>query len=322
MDGRAPHVPVLADEAIGYLVPEPGTRDGTDGGVVVDATLGAGGHAERILDAMGPSGRVLGIDRDDVALAIARERLARFGDRVRFERGNFDDLEYIVRASGWDPVAGVLYDLGVSSMHFDDPARGFSYQHDAPLDMRMDRSQDRTAADVVNTYDQRDLTRILRTYGEERWASRIAQFVVRARRRKPLSTTVELVELIRDAVPHAARRVGPHPARRTFQALRIEVNGELDALSSSLPQAVATLGVGGRLVAISYHSLEDRIVKRFMVAEARGEVPRLRLLTRRPETAGEAEVTINPRASAAKLRAAERLASPPGGWTPPEGSAA
>src|SRR5438132_1667386 len=150
MDGRAPHVAVLADETIGYLVPQAGRSEG----VIVDATLGAGGHAERLLDAMGPAGRVLGIDRDDAALAIARERLARFGDRVRLERGNFDDLEDIVRATGWDPVAGVLYDLGVSSMHFDDPARGFSYQHDAPLDMRMDRSQRLTAADVVNTYEQ------------------------------------------------------------------------------------------------------------------------------------------------------------------------
>ena len=318
MDGRAPHVPVLADEVVGYLV----HQAGAGAGVVIDATLGAGGHAERILDAMGRDGRVLGIDRDDGALEIARERLARFGDRVRLEHGNFDELEDIVGAAGWDPVVGVLYDLGVSSMHFDDPARGFSYQNDAPLDMRMDRSQGLTAADVVNSYEQRDLTRIIRTYGEERWASRIAQFIVRARRRRPLSTTLELVELIRDAVPHAARRVGPHPARRTFQALRIEVNGELDALGSSLPQAVATLGVGGRLVAISYHSLEDRIVKRFMVAESRAEVPRLRLLTRRPETATEAEIAVNPRASAAKLRAAERLAAPPGGWTPPEGSAA
>jgi 16S rRNA (cytosine1402-N4)-methyltransferase len=317
MDGRAQHVPVLAGEAVGYLVPEPGR----DGGVLVDATVGAGGHAERLLDAMGPRGTLLGIDRDDTALALARERLARFGDRVRLVRGNFDELEDIVRAADLDAVAGVLYDLGVSSMHLDETERGFSYQHDAPLDMRMDRSQQLTARDVVNTYAQRDLTRILRTYGEERWASRIAQFMVRARRRRPLSTTLELVELIGDAVPHAARRVGPHPARRTFQALRIEVNGELDALQASLPQAVATLGVGGRLVAISYHSLEDRIVKRFMVGESRGEVPRLRLITRRPVQADEAEVVANPRAKAAKLRAAELLAAP-FDRTPPEGSAA
>jgi 16S rRNA (cytosine1402-N4)-methyltransferase len=317
LDGRAPHVPVLADHVVGYLVPEPGRSEG----VVVDATVGAGGHAERLLDAMGPRGALLGIDRDDGALALARERLARFGDRVRFARGNFDDLEEIVHAADLDGVAGVLYDLGVSSMHLDDPERGFSYQRDAPLDMRMDRSQQLTARDVVNTYSQRDLTRIIRTYGEDRWASRIAQFMVRARRRRPLSTTLELVELIGDAVPHAARRVGPHPARRTFQALRIEVNGELDALQTSLPQAVATLGNGGRLVAISYHSLEDRIVKRFMVGESRGEVPRLRLLTRHPLQADEAEVVVNPRAKAAKLRAAERLAAP-FDHTPPEGSAA
>ena len=318
MDGRAAHVPVLPDQAVGYLVPEPGRMEG----VVVDATLGAGGHAERLLDAMGPGGKLVGLDRDPDALRRAGERLARFGDRVRFVHGNFDELADLVSAEGGDLVAGVLYDLGVSSMHFDDPARGFSYQHDAPLDMRMDPTQDLTAADVVNRYPQRDLTRILREYGEERWASRIAQFIVRGRRRRPLSTTLELVEHIRDAIPSAARRVGPHPARRTFQALRIEVNGELDALAASLPQAVAMLRASGRLVAISYHSLEDRIVKRFMVGESRGEVPRLRVLTRSPVRPDEAEVIANPRAKAAKLRAAERLAAPPLDWTPPEGSAA
>src|SRR5688572_30009675 len=272
MDGRAAHVPVLLDEAVGYLGPDPGRMEG----VVVDATLGAGGHAERLLDAMGPGGELLGIDRDADALARARERLAPFGDRVRLAHGNFDDLEDIVRAEGRDAVVGVIYDLGLSSMLVDDPARGFSYQHDAPLDMRMDRTQQLTAKEVVNRYPQRDLTRILREYGEERWASRIAQFIVRERRRRPLSTTLELVELIRDAVPSAARRVGPHPARRTFQALRIEVNRELDALQASLPQAVAVLASGGRLVALSYHSLEDRIVKRFIREEAAGEAPRLR----------------------------------------------
>jgi 16S rRNA (cytosine1402-N4)-methyltransferase len=318
MDGRAAHVPVLLDLAVGYLVPEPGRMEG----VVVDATLGAGGHAERLLDAMGPGGKLVGIDRDPDALRRAAERLAPFGDRVRLVHGNFDELADLVAPAGGDLVAGVLYDLGVSSMHFDDPARGFSYQHDAPLDMRMDPTQELTAADVVNTYAQRDLTRILREYGEERWASRIAQFIVRGRRRRPLSTTLELVEHIRDAIPSAARRVGPHPARRTFQALRIEVNGELDALAASLPQAVAMLRASGRLVAISYHSLEDRIVKRFMVGESRGEVPRLRVLTRSPVRPDEAEVIANPRAKAAKLRAAERLAAPPFDGTPPEGSAA
>jgi 16S rRNA (cytosine1402-N4)-methyltransferase len=318
MDGRAAHVPVLLDQAVGYLVPEPGRMEG----VVVDATLGAGGHAERLLDAMGPRGELVGIDRDPDALGRAGERLARYGDRVRLVHGNFGDLADLLHEAGREHVAGVLYDLGVSSMHLDDAARGFSYQHDAPLDMRMDTTQELTAADVVNTYPQRDLTRILREYGEERWASRIAQFIVRGRRRRPLSTTLELVEHIRDAIPSAARRVGPHPARRTFQALRIEVNGELDALQSSLPQAVAMLRASGRLVAISYHSLEDRIVKRFFVAESRGEVPRLRVLTRSPLRPDDAEVIANPRAKAAKLRAAERLAAPPFDWSPPEGSAA
>jgi 16S rRNA (cytosine1402-N4)-methyltransferase len=313
VDGRAPHVPVLADAVVGLLA------DGRIEGVVVDATVGAGGHAERVLDAF-PHARLLGIDRDSDALALARHRLDRFGDRVQLEHGGFDELAEIVGDSG--PVDGVVYDFGLSSMHLDDPERGFSYREAGPLDMRMDRSQDLTASDVLNTYEQRDLTRIFRQYGEERWASRIADFIVRARRRRPLSTTLELVELIRDAVPSAARRGGPHPARRTFQALRIEVNGELDAIHASLPQAVATLREGGRLVAISYHSGEDRIVKRFMVAESRGEAPRLRVVTRSPVRPDDAEVAVNPRAKAAKLRAAERLAAEPRDWTPPEGSAA
>ncbi len=209
-------------------------------------------------------------------------------------------------------------------MHLDEAGRGFSYRDAAPLDMRMDQFQELTAAEVVNTYPHPDLARIIRIYGEERWASRIATFIVEARRRRPLSTTLELVELIRDAVPSAARRGGPHPARRTFQALRIEVNGELDAIGSSLPQAVATLRVGGRLVAISYHSLEDRIVKRFMVGESRGEVPRLRVITSRPVQPQEEEVAANPRAKAAKLRAAARWGlHPSGGYRPrPRGGAA
>ena len=317
---RSPHVPVLADAVVAILVGE--GENGSRERVVIDATVGAGGHAERLLDAMGRRSRLLGIDRDDVAIGIARDRLARFGERVRLVKGNFDELEGIASANEWGPADATLFDFGVSSMHFDSPERGFSYRDDAPLDMRMDRAAALSAADVVNTYDQRDLTRILREYGEERWASRIAQFIVRARSRRPLSTTLELVEIIRDAVPSAARRSGPHPARRTFQALRIEVNGELDAIRSSLPQAVATLGVGGRLVAISYHSLEDRIVKRFVVGESRGEAPRLRLVTPRPLRPAEEEIALNPRARAAKLRAAERLAAAPADWTPPEGSAA
>lgn len=316
-----PHVPVLAETATRLLVEEAPERQDK---VFVDATVGAGGHAERLLEASGPGARLIGLDRDDAALELARERLARFGDRVALVRGNFDRLEQLVGGTDWGPVDGVLYDFGVSSMHLDTPGRGFSYREEAPLDMRMDQFQELTAADVLNTYSHPDLARIIRTYGEERWASRIATFIVEARRRRPLSTTLELVELIRDAVPSAARRGGPHPARRTFQALRIEVNGELDAITASLPQAVATLREGGRLVAISYHSLEDRIVKRFMVSESRGEVPRLRVITSRPVQPEADEIAANPRAKAAKLRAAERWGlHPSGGFKPrPGGSAA
>jgi 16S rRNA (cytosine1402-N4)-methyltransferase len=317
MDGAGDkHVPVLANEVTAILIPDTRER------LVVDATLGAGGHAERLLEAMGPRGRLIGIDRDPTAIEIAGDRLQRFGERVRLVQGNFDELEEIVGASQWGKADGVLYDLGVSSMHFDNPERGFSYQADAPLDMRMDPSQTVTAQFVVNSYAERDLTRILREYGEERWASRIAKFIVATRKRKPIATTQELVDVVRAAIPAAARRGGPHPARRTFQALRIEVNRELDALDASLPQAVQTLTEEGRVVAISYHSLEDRRVKRFFAAESGGDAPRLRLLTRKPMTPGDDEIARNPRASAAKLRAAERLAAPPEPYGPPPGSAA
>jgi len=271
---------------------------------------------------MGPAGRLLGIDRDQDALALAAERLAPFGEQVRLVHGNFEELGEIVTQSGWGPSDAVVYDFGLSSMHVDRPERGFSYQHDAPLDMRMDTTAPLSAYDVVNTYDERHLARVIRSYGEERWASRIAEFIVAARKRRPIATTGELVEVIRAAVPSAARRVGPHPARRTFQALRLEVNKELEAIQTSLPQARAELSPGGRLVALSYHSGEDRLVKRFMREEASGEAPRLRLLTKKPERPSAEEVALNPRASAARLRAAERLAAPPEPDGPPGGHAA
>ncbi|TMK54450.1 MAG: 16S rRNA (cytosine(1402)-N(4))-methyltransferase RsmH [Actinobacteria bacterium] len=311
-----PHVPVLAEAVVRYAVPSPGARS------VIDCTVGAGGHAAALLRAMGPAGRLLGIDRDPDALRLAADRLAAFGDQVRLVPGNFAELGEIVTQSGWGPSDAVVYDFGLSSMHVDRPERGFSYQHDAPLDMRMDTTAPLSAYDVVNTYDERHLARVIRSYGEERWASRIAQFIVAARKRRPIATTGELVEVIRAAVPSAARRVGPHPARRTFQALRLEVNKELEAIQSSLPQASAELSPGGRLVALSYHSGEDRLVKRFMREEASGEAPRLRLLTRKPERPSEEEIARNPRASAARLRAAERLAAPPEPDGPPGGSAA
>ena len=310
------HVPVLAAAVVAHAVRAPGDW------VVVDCTVGAGGHAEALLRAMGPAGRLLGIDRDADALAIASERLAPFGAQARLVRGNFRELGEIVEQHGWGRTDAVVYDFGVSSMHFDRADRGFSYQHNAPLDMRMDPAQGYSARDVVNGYSQQELTRVIRTYGEERWASRIAQFIVQARGRKPIETTGDLVDVIRAAIPAAARRVGPHPARRTFQALRIEVNEELDAIGDSLPQAVAGLSPGGRLVALSYHSLEDRIVKRFMRAEASGEAPRLRLLTRKPIEPDASEEERNRRSSSAKLRAAERLASPPDVGGPPGGAAA
>jgi 16S rRNA (cytosine1402-N4)-methyltransferase len=311
-----PHVPVLAGAVVALAVPAPGER------VVVDATLGAGGHAEALLRAMGPAGRLLGIDRDPTALALAARRLAEFGDRARLVRGNFSDLGDLVSEHGFGRTDAVVYDFGLSSMHVDRPERGFSYQHDAPLDMRMDPDGELSARDVVNDYSERDLTNVIRTYGEERWAARISKFIVDARKRAPIETTGQVVDIIRAAVPKAARRVGPHPARRTFQALRIEVNGELDAIESSLPQAVAELSPGGRLVALSYHSLEDRLVKRFVREEASGEAPRLRVLTRKPMMPSEEESASNPRASSARLRAAERLAAPVPDPTPPGGAAA
>ena len=311
-----PHVPVRAEAVVRYAVPSPGARS------VIDCTVGAGGHAAALLRALGPTGRLLGIDRDPDALRLAADRLAAFGDQVRLVHGNFAELGEIVTQSGWGPSDAVVYDFGLSSMHVDRPERGFSYQHDAPLDMRMDTTAPLSAYDVVNTDDERHLARVIRSYGEERWASRIAQFIVAARKRRPIATTGELVEVIRAAVPSAARRVGPHPARRTFQALRLEVNKELEAIQTSLPQARAELSPGGRLVALSYHSGEDRLVKRFMREEASGEAPRLRLLTRKPERPSEEEIARNPRASAARLRAAERLAAPPEPDGPPGGSAA
>jgi 16S rRNA (cytosine1402-N4)-methyltransferase len=307
------HHPVMVDRVIELLRPR-------QGGVYLDATLGLGGHAERLLEASGPDGRVIGVDRDPAALALARERLAWAGERLVTVAASFADLTAVAAAAGVDAADGVLYDLGVSSLQLDEPARGFSYRHDAPLDMRMDPTGGITAAEVVNTYPRAELARILREYGEDRHAGRIARFIDEARRRRPVRTTGELVELVKAAVPAAARRTGPHPARRAFQALRIEVNRELDALSASLPQAVDLLAPGGRLVVLSYHSLEDRIVKRALNAaagrddQAPARLPvaapppaRLAVLTRRPETPTAAEVAANPRAESAKLRAAEKL---------------
>ncbi len=311
------HLPVMVDRCMELLRPRAG-------GVYVDATLGLGGHAERLLQQSAPTGRVIGLDRDPAALALARERLAaRAADRLLTVAASFADLAEVAADLGVERVDGVLYDLGVSSLQFDEAERGFSYRVDAPLDMRMDPTRGPTAADVLNTYPRAELARVFREYGEERFAARIASFVDEARRRAPVRTTGELVDLIKAAIPAAARRRGPHPARRVFQALRIEVNGELTALAESLPQAIDLLAPGGRVVALAYHSLEDRIVKRTFVAAATGrEGPphplaptvapapsRITILTRRPERPGADEVAANPRAESAKLRAAEKLPS-------------
>ncbi|MGH2573795.1 MAG: 16S rRNA (cytosine(1402)-N(4))-methyltransferase RsmH [Actinomycetota bacterium] len=282
------HRPVLVFEVVDLL-------SGRD--VVIDATVGAGGHAEALLQAGVRS--VVGIDRDASALAEAEARLARFGDRFRSALGRFSSLGDVVRRIGLTEVGGVLFDLGVSSMQLARADRGFTYRSAGPLDMRMG-SDALTARDVVNTYPERELARIIQDYGEDRFARRIARAVVRARSRAHLESTEELAAVVAGAVPR--RRGGPHPARRTFQAIRIEVNAELEELAASLPQAASLLRPGGRLVVISYHSLEDRMVKRFVSAD-----PRLASLTRKVIRPSPVESSANPRARSARLRAAERL---------------
>lgn len=270
----------------------------SDRELVVDATVGAGGHAEALLE-HGVE-RVIGLDRDERALAEASQRLAPFGDRFRPARARFSELTAAVAEVGVETAGGVLYDLGVSSMHLDDPSRGFSYRTDGPLDMRMGQDGP-SAADVVNTYPEEDLARVIYEFGEERLSRRIAAAIVRARGRKPIEGTRELAAIVAGALPR--RRGGGHPARRTFQALRIEVNKELEELAASLPQAVSLLEANGTLVVISYHSLEDRIVKPFVAGE-----PALAPLTKKPVRPSPREVGENPRARSARLRAAQRVA--------------
>ncbi len=324
------HVPVLVDRVVQLVSP---VLDRPDA-VMVDATLGPGGHTEAVLDRC-PQARVIGLDRDPAALELARERLARFGDRVTFVHAVYDAVAEVVGThgavrpvvegrvaegpGGRRGVDAVLFDLGVSSLQLDRGERGFAYARDAPLDMRMDGSSGRTAADLLNTADERELARILRTYGEERFASRIARAVVRARADRPFTTSARLVDLVRDAVPAATRRTGGHPAKRTFQALRIAVNDELAVLSRALPAAIDVCFLHGRVVVLAYHSLEDRMVKRELAARARADVPddmpfvpeghgpELRLLTRGAVQASDEEVAANPRARSVRLRAAERV---------------
>lgn len=312
------HTPVLLERCLDLLAP---ALD-APGAVLVDATLGMGGHAEAVLRRF-EHARVVGLDRDPQALALAAERLATFGDRFQAVHTVYDAILDVVRQTVGRPVQGVLMDLGVSSLQLDEPERGFSYAQDAPLDMRMDGTSGRTAAQVLAEEPEQEITRILREYGEERFAGRIAREVVRRRAASPLTRTAELVDVVRASVPAAARVTGGNPAKRTFQALRIEVNGELDALGRALPGALDSLVVGGRIVVMAYQSLEDRMVKRALAAGAAVSAPPglpvvpdthrpyLTLLTRGAERASAAEQASNPRSVPARLRAAERVRPTP-----------
>ncbi|MCM0621623.1 16S rRNA (cytosine(1402)-N(4))-methyltransferase RsmH [Nocardioides bruguierae] len=318
---RAPeHVPVLLERCV-ELLTGPAVADAPAGSrpVVVDCTLGLGGHSEGILERL-PEVRVVGIDRDPDALALAGERLARFGDRFTGVHAVYDEIADVVADEAPDGVAaGVLFDLGVSSMQLDRRERGFAYAEDAPLDMRMNGTEGRTAADVLNTYSAAELTRVLRDFGEEKFARKIAGAIVREREVEPFSRSGQLVELLYAEIPAPARRTGGHPAKRTFQALRMEVNDELAVLRRALPAALGVVGVGGRVVVESYHSLEDRLTKQALTEVTRSDVPPdlpfvpegseppFRLVTRGAEKAGEAETRSNPRAASVRLRAAERV---------------
>jgi 16S rRNA (cytosine1402-N4)-methyltransferase len=314
------HIPVMRERVLAVLEPALDREDA----VVVDATVGAGGHSEAMLTRY-PGVRLVGLDRDPIALERAAVRLAPFGARVHLAHAVYDRLPEVLAGLGLSRVEGILFDLGVSSMQLDEADRGFAYSRDTPLDMRMDPTTGPTAADVLNTYSVADLARLMRVYGEERFARRIAEAIVAARAQEPFADSARLVELIRSAIPAPARRTGGNPAKRTFQALRMEVNGELAALERALPAAIEAAALppteqvsGGRIVVLSYHSLEDRVVKRVFAAGATSTAPpglpvelpqfapTLRLIGR-GETPTEAEVAENPRAASARLRAAEKL---------------
>jgi len=310
------HLPVLAEEVIEMLQPAAGSLQ-------IDATVGGGGHTERILEASDPDGRLLGLDADGAAIARVAQRLERFGDRLVLRQANFRELGSVAPAAGFGAVDGLLFDLGLSSFQLADTERGFGFRAGGPLDMRFDTGRGVSAAELLATLDATELTALFRRFGEEPFAPRIARAIVEARRTAPITTAEELAALIERVAPRTApgrRRI--HPATRVFQALRIAVNEELDALSEALAVAVDLLRPGGRLVVLSYHSLEDRIVKRFLDAERKGcicppSVPvcvcgrtaRLRLVTRPSLTPTDAEIAANPRARSARLRAAERIAA-------------
>ncbi|MBT2588068.1 16S rRNA (cytosine(1402)-N(4))-methyltransferase RsmH [Arthrobacter sp. ISL-95] len=313
------HVPVLKDRCINLLAPgfEAARKRGQTP-VAIDATLGMGGHSEAMLQRF-PDLHLVGIDRDEEALALAGARLESFSNRTDLVHAVYDEIEDVLLDLGISEVHGILMDLGVSSLQLDERERGFAYSYDAPLDMRMDTSRGQTAADVVNNYTEDELVRIIRKWGEEKFAGRIANRIVNARTEKPFATTGELVEQIRGVVPAAAAKSGGHPAKRTFQALRIEVNEELDVLERAVPAAVAATAMGGRIVVMSYHSLEDKIVKSVFQSGSKSSAPlgfpveleehkpELKTITKGTEVPTAAEIAENPRAASARLRAVERI---------------
>lgn len=308
------HIPVLLEECMQGLALH-------SGGVYVDCTLGGAGHSREILERTGPDGRLVGIDQDPAALKTAGDKLKSYGERVMLIHSNFYRLAEVLDSLSLSGVDGILFDLGVSSHQFDTADRGFSYRYDAPLDMRMNPEENvPTARELVNKLGIQELTKIIRDYGEERWAARIAEFIVRERRIKEIVTTEELVDVIKKAVPAGARREGPHPAKRTFQALRIAVNDELNRFGEALRQAVDCLKPGGRVCVITFHSLEDRIAKQVLADLAKScvcppelpvcrcnKVPLVKIITGKPIQPKAAEISVNPRARSAKLRIAERL---------------
>ena len=307
------HIPVLFHEIMDIMAPQPGE-------VFVDCTLGGGGHSRGFLERMGDDGRLIGIDQDTNALQAAGANLAEFGDRVTYVHSNYNNLDEILNTYAPDGVDGILFDIGVSSHQLDETDRGFSYMQDAPLDMRMNQSQNFSAWDVVNTYSEEELHRIIKEYGEERWAKRVAQFIVEFRKEKPVETTGELVDIIKRAIPKGAREEGSHPAKRTFQAIRIEVNDELGVLTRTISVAVKHLKKGGRLGIISFHSLEDRIVKeqfRYLASDCIcppelpfcqcDKVSEVKILTRKPVTATKEELEANSRSKSAKFRAVVKI---------------
>lgn len=307
------HKSVLFDECMEGLNIKPD-------GIYVDGTLGGGGHSSGICEKLGPDGILIGIDRDQDALNAASKRLEQYDCQKYFIQSNYSDIAQVLDDLGIDKIDGALLDLGVSSFQLDNPERGFSYMNDAPLDMRMSQDDDFTAWDVVNGYDQKELTRIISKYGEERWASRIADFIVKARADKPLESTFELVDVIKSAIPASARRTGPHPAKRTFQAIRIEVNDELGQLERAVEEFCQVLAPKGRLCIITFHSLEDRIVKEIFNKRANpctcpkefpicvcGNKADIKKVTGKPVIPSETELEENPRARSAKLRIAQKI---------------